>query len=229
MKLSFHGQSTICFESNDKKVIVDPFISGNDKSDLDEQTLDVDYIILTHGHGDHFGDVVELANRNHATVIGSAEVQGYLTTYHGIEHAHGMNIGGKYQFDFGTVKFVQAFHSSSYTNEDGIPVYLGMPMGVIIEAEGKTIYHAGDTGLFSDMKLIAERHPVDVCFIPIGDNFTMGIEDASYAINEFIKPKISVPIHYNTFPLIEQDPQKFKEAVSQGEVQILQPGDEVTF
>ncbi|GGO35700.1 UPF0173 metal-dependent hydrolase [Plantactinospora veratri] len=229
MKLSFHGQSTIYFESNDKKVIVDPFISGNDKSDLDEQTLDVDYIILTHGHGDHFGDVVELANRNHATVIGSAEVQGYLTTYHGIEHAHGMNIGGKYQFDFGTVKFVQAFHSSSYTNEDGIPVYLGMPMGVIIEAEGKTIYHAGDTGLFSDMKLIAERHPVDVCFIPIGDNFTMGIEDASYAINEFIEPKISVPIHYNTFPLIEQDPQKFKEAVSQGEVQILQPGDEVTF
>ncbi|WP_145416515.1 metal-dependent hydrolase [Staphylococcus hominis] len=229
MKLSFHGQSTIYFESNDKKVIVDPFISGNDKSDLDEQTLDVDYIILTHGHGDHFGDVVELANRNHATVIGSAEVQGYLTTYHGIEHAHGMNIGGKYQFDFGTVKFVQAFHSSSYTNEDGIPVYLGMPMGVIIEAESKTIYHAGDTGLFSDMKLIAERHPVDVCFIPIGDNFTMGIEDASYAINEFIKPKISVPIHYNTFPLIEQDPQKFKEAVSQGEVQILQPGDEVTF
>ena len=229
MKLSFHGQSTIYFESNDKKVIVDPFISGNDKSDLDEQTLDVDYIILTHGHGDHFGDVVELANRNHATVIGSAEVQGYLTTYHGIEHAHGMNIGGKYQFDFGTVKFVQAFHSSSYTNEDGIPVYLGMPMGVIIEAEGKTIYHAGDTGLFSDMKLIAERHPVDVCFIPIGDNFTMGIEDASYAINEFIKPKIAVPIHYNTFPLIEQDPQKFKEAVSQGEVQILQPGDEVTF
>lgn len=229
MKLSFHGQSTIYFESNDKKVIVDPFISGNDKSDLDEQTLDVDYIILTHGHGDHFGDVVELANRNHATVIGSAEVQGYLTTYHGIEHAHGMNIGGKYQFDFGTVKFVQAFHSSSYTNEDGIPVYLGMPMGVIIEAEGKTIYHAGDTGLFSDMKLIVERHPVDVCFIPIGDNFTMGIEDASYAINEFIKPKISVPIHYNTFPLIEQDPQKFKEAVSQGEVQILQPGDEVTF
>ena len=89
MKLSFHGQSTIYFESNDKKVIVDPFISGNDKSDLDEQTLDVDYIILTHGHGDHFGDVVELANRNHATVIGSAEVQGYLTTYHGIEHAHG--------------------------------------------------------------------------------------------------------------------------------------------
>ena len=95
MKLSFHGQSTIYFEGNGKKVIVDPFISGNDKCDLDEQTLEVDYIILTHGHADHFGDVVELANRNHATVIGSAELQGYLSTYHGVENVHGMNIGGK--------------------------------------------------------------------------------------------------------------------------------------
>ena len=90
MKLSFHGQSTIYFEGNGKKVIVDPFISGNDKCDLDEQTLEVDYIILTHGHADHFGDVVELANRNHATVIGSAELQGYLSTYHGVENVHGM-------------------------------------------------------------------------------------------------------------------------------------------
>ena len=97
-----------------------------------------------------------------------------------------------------------------------MPVYLGMPMGIIVEAEGKTIYHTGDTGLFSDMKLIADRHPVDVCFVPIGDNFTMGIEDASYAINEFIKPTISVPIHYNTFPLIEQDPEQFKDAVQVG-------------
>lgn len=95
MKLSFHGQSTIYFEGNGKKVIVDPFISGNDKCDLDEQTLEVDYIILTHGHADHFGDVVELANRNHATVIGSAELQGYLSTYHGVENVHGMNIGGR--------------------------------------------------------------------------------------------------------------------------------------
>ena len=95
MKLSFHGQSTIYFEGNGKKVIVDPFISGNDKCDLDEQTLEVDYIILTHGHADHFGDIVELANRNHATVIGSAELQGYLSTYHGVENVHGMNIGGK--------------------------------------------------------------------------------------------------------------------------------------
>lgn len=103
-------------------------------------------------------------------------------------------------------------------------MYLGMPMGVILELEGKTIYHTGDTGLFSDMKLIADRHPVDVCFVPIGDNFTMGIEDASYAINEFIQPKLTVPIHYNTFPLIEQDPEAFKKLVNVGEVQIVKPG-----
>ncbi|WP_353467600.1 metal-dependent hydrolase [Staphylococcus coagulans] len=227
MKLSFHGQSTVYFEANGKSGIIDPFITGNDLSDLSVEDLKVDYIVLTHGHEDHFGDTVELANRNHATVIGSAEVANYLSTAKGIENVHPMNIGGKWEFDFGVLKFVQAFHSSSLTNDEGIPIYLGMPMGVILELDGKTIYHAGDTGLFSDMKLIAERHPVDVCFVPIGDNFTMGIEDASYAINHLIKPKLTVPIHYNTFPLIEQDPVKFKEAVYEGRVQILKPGEAV--
>ncbi|MFQ3725975.1 metal-dependent hydrolase [Staphylococcus equorum] len=227
MNLSFHGQSTIYFEANGKKVIVDPFITGNGRSDLDANAIEVDYIILTHGHGDHFGDTVELANRNNATVIGSAELGDYLTTNKNVENVRPMNIGGKAEFEFGTVKFVQAFHSSSLTDDNGIPVYLGMPMGVIIEVEGKTIYHTGDTGLFSDMKLIAERHPVDVCFVPIGDNFTMGIDDASYAINTFIKPKITVPVHYDTFELIEQDPNEFKSAVTVGEVQILKPGESV--
>ncbi|MBA8758795.1 metal-dependent hydrolase [Staphylococcus schleiferi subsp. coagulans] len=229
MKLSFHGQSTVYFEANGKSGIIDPFITGNDLSDLSVEDLKVDYIVLTHGHEDHFGDTVELANRNHATVIGSAEVANYLSTAKGVENVHPMNIGGKWEFDFGVLKFVQAFHSSSLTNDEGIPIYLGMPMGVILELDGKTIYHAGDTGLFSDMKLIAERHPVDVCFVPIGDNFTMGIEDASYAINHLIKPKLTVPIHYNTFPLIEQDPVKFKEAVYEGRVQILKPGEAVEF
>lgn len=229
MKLSFHGQSTIYFESNGKKVIVDPFINGNDQSDLDVNKLEVDYIILTHGHSDHFGDTVELANKNNATVVSSVEITSYVTLNKGVENARPMNIGGKTDFEFGSVKFVQAFHSSSLTNDDGISIYLGMPMGVILEVEGKTIYHTGDTGLFSDMKLIAERHPVDVCFLPIGDNFTMGIDDASYAINEFIKPQITVPVHYNTFELIEQDPQQFKDAVTVGEVQILNPGEEVKF
>ncbi|PTF69410.1 metal-dependent hydrolase [Staphylococcus chromogenes] len=229
MKLSFHGQSTVYFESNGKKGIIDPFITGNELSDLDASSLEVDYIILTHGHEDHFGDTIEIAKRTEATVISTAEVANYLNSAHGIENVHGMNIGGKWQFDFGTLKFVQAFHSSSLMDDNGKPIYLGMPMGVILTLENKTIYHTGDTGLFSDMKLIAERHPVDVCFVSIGDNFTMGIEDASYAINTFIQPKISVPIHYNTFPLIEQNPDDFKNAVTHGEVQILKPGQSVQF
>lgn len=229
MKLSFHGQSTVYFESNGKKGIIDPFITGNELSDLDASSLEVDYIILTHGHEDHFGDTIEIAKRTEATVISTAEVANYLNSAHGIENVHGMNIGGKWQFDFGTLKFVQAFHSSSLMDDNGKPIYLGMPMGVILTLENKTIYHTGDTGLFSDMKLIAEHHPVDVCFVPIGDNFTMGIEDASYAINTFIQPKISVPIHYNTFPLIEQNPEDFKNAVTHGQVQILKPGQSVQF
>ncbi|MCG3411970.1 metal-dependent hydrolase [Staphylococcus massiliensis] len=229
MNLSFHGQSTIYFEANGKKIIVDPFITGNELSDLNADELKVDYVILTHGHEDHFGDTEKLVKNNDATVIGSAEVANYLSTARGIENVHPMNIGGKWEFEFGTLKYVQAFHSSSLMDDNGKPIYLGMPMGLILEVEGQTIYHCGDTALFSDMALITKRHPVDVCFIPIGDNFTMGIDDASYAINEFIKPKISVPIHYDTFPYIEQDPEDFKKAVTEGDVQVLKPGEAVKF
>ncbi|WP_392449780.1 metal-dependent hydrolase [Staphylococcus massiliensis] len=229
MNLSFHGQSTIYFEANGKKIIVDPFITGNELSDLNADELKVDYVILTHGHEDHFGDTEKLVKNNDATVIGSAEVANYLSTARGIENVHPMNIGGKWEFEFGTLKYVQAFHSSSLMDDNGKPIYLGMPMGLILEVEGQTIYHCGDTALFSDMALITKRHPVDVCFIPIGDNFTMGIDDASYAINEFIKPKISVPIHYDTFPYIEQDPEDFRKAVTEGDVQVLKPGEAVKF
>lgn len=227
MKVSFHGQSVIYFESKGHKVIVDPFISGNPLSDLDASQLETDYIILTHGHGDHLGDTVKIAQRTGATVIALPEIVSYLSNKHGLENVHPMNIGGNVAFEFGKVKFVQAFHSNSFTEEDGTIVYLGMPTGIVLETEAGTIYHTGDTGLFSDMKLIADRHPIDLCFIPIGDNFTMGIDDASYAINEFIKPKKVVPIHYDTFDYIKQDPEVFKQAVNEAEVNILKPGESV--
>ncbi|ULG75280.1 metal-dependent hydrolase [Macrococcus brunensis] len=226
MEVTFHGQSCISFEANDKKVIVDPFITGNPLSDLNVEEVEADFIVLTHGHGDHLGDTIALAKRTGALVIALPELIDYLATK-GVENGHPMNIGGNRTFDFGQVKFVQAFHSNSYTEEDGSIVYLGMPCGLIFTLGEKVIYHAGDTGLFSDMKLIADRHPVNLCFIPIGDNFTMGIDDASYAINHFIKPDITVPIHYDTFDLIKQDPEVFKSKVD-GKVEIIQPGESVT-
>lgn len=226
MEVTFHGQSCISFEANNKKVIVDPFITGNPLSDLTVEEVEADYIVLTHGHGDHLGDTITLAKRTGALVIALPELLDYLATK-GVENGHPMNIGGNRSFDFGQVKFVQAFHSNSYTEEDGSIIYLGMPCGLIFTLGDKVIYHAGDTGLFSDMKLIADRHPVNLCFIPIGDNFTMGIDDASYAINHFIKPDVTVPIHYNTFDLIKQDPEVFKSQVD-GKVEIIQPGESVT-
>lgn len=137
-----------------------------------------------------------------------------------------MGIGGSYDFEFGTVKFTQAFHSSSFTTEDGEIIYGGMPAGVLFTSEGKTIYHAGDTALFGDMKLIGERNNIDVAFLPIGDNFTMGPDDAAYAV-QLLKPQIVVPVHYNTFPPIKQDPQIFKNLVETAEVQVLSAGDYV--
>ncbi|GGB03167.1 metal-dependent hydrolase [Macrococcus hajekii] len=226
MDVRFHGQSCISFEANGKKVIVDPFITGNPLSDLSVEQVEADFIVLTHGHGDHLGDTVAIAKRTGATVIALPETLDYLSTK-GVETGHPMNIGGNRQFDFGQVKFVQAFHSNSFTEESGRIIYLGMPCGLIFTIDGKVIYHTGDTGLFSDMKLIAERHPVDLCFIPIGDNFTMGIDDASYAVNTFIKPSVTVPVHYNTFDLIKQDPEEFKSKVD-GRVEIIKPGEAIT-
>ncbi|WP_414053460.1 metal-dependent hydrolase [Macrococcus equi] len=226
MDVFFHGQSCVSFESNGKKILVDPFITGNKLTDLDASKVEADYILLTHGHGDHLGDTVAIAKRTNATVVATPELVSYLNGQ-GITNTHPMNIGGKWSFDFGVVKYVQAFHSNALYDDEGNIIYFGMPCGLIIEVEGKTIYHTGDTGLFSDMKLIADRHPVDLCFVPIGDNFTMGIDDAAYAINELIQPKLTVPVHYNTFPYIEVDPQAFKKQVS-GAVEILEAGQSVT-
>lgn len=225
MKVSFHGHSVVkIVTESGHTLLIDPFINGNSQTDLKVADESPDIILLTHGHNDHVGDTVELTKKNDALVVAPNELADYLS-WQGVR-VHNMHIGGAFSFDFGKVKYTQAFHGSSYVTEDQQIIYTGMPGGILFTAEGKTIYHAGDTALFSDMKLIGERHPIDLAFIPIGDNFTMGPEDAAEAVR-FLNPKTVVPIHYNTFPVIEQDPKAFEEQVTNAEVRILQAGDSI--
>ncbi|MBU9721130.1 MULTISPECIES: metal-dependent hydrolase [Bacillaceae] len=225
MKVSFHGHSVVNIETKGTRIIIDPFISGNGSTDLVAENVKVDVILLTHGHNDHVGDTVSLAKANDALVVASFELATYLG-WQGV-NVHPMHIGGAHHFDFGTVKYTQAFHGSSYTEEENQRiVYTGMPGGILFSAEEKTIYHAGDTALFSDMKLIGERNNIDLAFLPIGDNFTMGPEDALLAA-EWVKAKKVVPMHYNTFPVIEQDPELFANAVKPGKGIVLKAGESI--
>ncbi len=221
MHVSYHGHSIVKIETEGKTILIDPFITGNELTDLNAEDVKADVILLTHGHNDHVGDTVEIAKRSGALVVAVAELATYLS-WQGL-NVHPMSIGGAYTFDFGTVKLTQAFHGSSYTENNEKIIYTGMPAGLLLTIEGKTIYHAGDTGLFSDLKLIG-RHEPDVAFLPIGDNFTMGPEDAAIAA-EWVQAKLVVPIHYNTFPVIKQDPHQFVESLSGIEGKVLKVGE----
>lgn len=223
MEISYHGHSVVKIKTNGTNIIIDPFIRGNGRTDLKVEEEKPDVILLTHGHNDHVGDTIELAKANNSLVIASYELAVYLSSK-GVK-THPMGIGGAYEFPFGKVKYTPAIHGSGYETDNGV-IYAGSPGGILFFAEGLTIYHAGDTALFSDMKLIGERNTIDVAFIPIGDNFTMGPEDAAYAVT-LLKPKSVIPTHYNTFPVVKQDPSVFAKLVKNSKVQILEAGEKV--
>jgi L-ascorbate metabolism protein UlaG (beta-lactamase superfamily) len=222
MRLRYLGHSAVQLLSGNDQVLIDPFVTGNPKAAVGVDELAPTHIVVTHAHGDHWGDAADIARRTGATIVSSAEIAGYARRQ-GVE-GHGMNTGGRHEFGFGSVTFTQAFHSSSF--DDG--TYGGMPMGVIVELGGVRVYHAGDTALFSDMRLIG-RHGLDVALLPIGDNFTMGPDDAIEAV-KLLEPKLVIPIHYDTFPLIAQDGPAFAarvEAETASRCAPLRPGESV--
>ncbi|MEO6175279.1 MAG: metal-dependent hydrolase [Flavobacterium circumlabens] len=197
MKITFYGHASLGIEVGGKHIIVDPFITGNPQaSEIDINTLKADYILLTHAHGDHVLDVEAIAKNTDAVIVSNAEITSYYATL-GFK-AHPMNHGGSWKFDFGKVKYVNAIHSSSFPNGS----YGGNPGGFVIEGEHKNIYIAGDTALSMDMKLIPMRTKLDLAILPIGNNFTMDVEDAIIASN-FLECDKILGYHFDTFGYIE--------------------------
>ncbi|HHL40491.1 MAG TPA: metal-dependent hydrolase [Deltaproteobacteria bacterium] len=219
MKITFCGHSCFIIEGSSASVVIDPFLTGNPQAAVRAEDVKVDAVLVTHGHADHLGDAVDIAKRNNARIIAPFELVNYCIEK-GAE-GHPMHIGGGFDFPFGRVKLTVAHHGS--TTESGA---VGNPCGFIISMDGRTVYHAGDTGLFGDMKLIGETNSIDCAMVPIGDNFTMGIDDAVRAV-ELIRPKVVIPMHYNTWDVIKADPEEFAARLSGGpaEVRVLKPGE----
>lgn len=208
ISITWHGHATFSLDVHGTKLVVDPFFAGNNPSaKTSVNDVAADFILQTHGHGDHIADTVALGKRTGAQVIANFEIVNWLGQQ-GHENGHGMNIGGGWNFPFGRVKMTHALHSS--TLPDGSNG--GNPGGFLLTVGDKNIYIAGDTALFSDMALIGSVG-IDLAILPVGDNFTMGPDDSILAL-DYLKPKVVVPSHYNTWPLIAIDAHKWAERVS---------------
>jgi L-ascorbate metabolism protein UlaG (beta-lactamase superfamily) len=225
MDITYYGHSCFGVEINGKHILFDPFITPNELAkNINAETVKADYILITHGHNDHTADAVSIAKRTGALVVCNWEIYVWLEKQ-GVTNVHPMNIGGKKLFDFGSVKCVNAIHSSSLP--DG--TYGGNPMGFVIESNDKNFYYAGDTALTRDMKLIGDYRQIDFAFLPIGDNFTMGVDNAIIA-TEFINCKDIIGMHYDTFGYIQIDkPEAINRFNRQGKkLTLLEIGETLT-
>ena len=221
INITWYGHACFLIEDGNSKLLIDPFITGNPLAPVGADAVEADYILVSHGHGDHIGDTLDIAKRTGALVISNYEIQNWLVNQ-GLKHVHPQHIGGGFNYPWGRVKLTIAQHGSALP--DG--TYGGNPCGFLFTLEGKKIYHACDTGLFFDMKLIGEEG-IDLAILPIGDNFTMGPDDALRAV-KLIEPRHVVPIHYNTFDVIKQDPYAWADRVKEetsASVTVMKPGD----
>lgn len=220
--LTWYGHATLGLETGGYRLLIDPFFTGNPAATASADQLSADFILVSHGHGDHIGDTIDIANRCGAQVISNHEIVTWLGNQ-GLEKLHGQHLGGGFQHPFGYLKLTLALHGSQLP--DGS--YGGNPCGFLLTTnDGQKIYFAQDTGLFGDMALIGEEG-LDLAVIPIGDNYTMGPADALRAV-KLLQPKLVMPIHYNTFDLLNQDAQAWKqqvEAETSAKVVILKPGE----
>ncbi len=225
MQLTFFGHACFHLETGQGEILFDPFLTGNPMAAKTAQEVTADALLISHGHGDHLGDGIGISKRLGIPIVATFELALYCEKQGAKTHA--MHIGGDYTFPFGWVKLTPAWHGSS-VEADGEIIYTGQPCGFLVQAGGKTAYFAGDTGLFGDMQLLGDMYDIDVAMLPIGGNFVMGIEDAVRAA-KMLRAKTVIPMHYNTFDLIKQDPEEFARRLQALRIdcRVLNPGESV--